>query len=110
MVDEWKLPNGDITEKDVQEFERLNSSYAAFDRVRDIMERRVQARCLLMFAHGYLMIGIEEAADKYMQDHYDICPEYLDEYLKEDMEKFFELDKAARDLADWYQEKFQGLI
>jgi len=104
---QWRLPYGDTTEADEREFRKLTFLFNTFTKTRTNMEKRVQARCLIIFAHKYLMLGIEEAADEYFAEAERICPRYFEDYLTEDMDKFLEFDKACRDMAEWYQEKFK---
>jgi hypothetical protein len=103
----WKLPYGDITVRDEQSFRELTYLFHAFQKTRDGMEKRTQARCLIIFARDYLVLGIEDAADECFHESSVVCPEYLDKYIIEDMSKFLEFDKAAQDMAEWYQEKFK---
>ncbi len=109
MVDR-KLPYGDVTDEDVRAWRKIEYLYKQFERVNSEFSPRTSAKCLLCFAYEYYIIGMDEVSDELMQKALEVCPEYFDQYLVEDMGENPDLEKVYRKLAEFYEDQFKGRI
>lgn len=99
---EFKLPHGEVTQDDLKAFATTMFYYRKFRKSYKNFPTPNRAKCLLYFIYDFACIGMDEVSDYLMEEIDDICPEYFDEFYKDDVDKDENFAKICLKLSKLY--------